>query len=56
MTQGRAPERVDEGRVIDGGRVDEASAFGRGFKYALFVYAFVEFVAVALVVYYKVTR
>jgi hypothetical protein len=40
----------------DEGGVEGASAFGRTFKYALVAYAFVEFVAVALVVYYKLAR
>lgn len=35
---------------------EDVSAFNRRFKYALIVYAVVEFIAIALVVYYKVTR
>ena len=36
--------------------VDEKHAFDRQFKYALIVYAVVELVALALFVYYKVSR
>jgi hypothetical protein len=44
------------GRDADEGSVEGASAFGRTFKYALVVYAVVEFVAVALLVYYRLAR
>ncbi len=50
MTRARTPTKVD------GGRVEGASAFGRTFKYALVAYAVVEFVALALFVYYRITR
>ena len=50
MTRARTPTKVDEGRA------EGASDFDRTFKYALVIYAVVEFVAVALFVYYKVTR
>ena len=50
MTQGRTPTRIDEGRV------EGASRFDRTFRYALAAYAVVEFVAIALVVYYKLSR
>lgn len=47
----------DEGRAeADEGRGAGASDSGRAFRYALFAYAAVEFVALALLVYYKVTR
>ncbi|HWW76236.1 MAG TPA: hypothetical protein VNZ44_12615 [Pyrinomonadaceae bacterium] len=50
MSQDRTPAKVDEGRV--GG----ASTSDRTFRYALVIHAVVEFVAVALFVYYKVSR
>ena len=50
MTRGLTPTKVDEGRV------EGASPPDRAFRYALIIYAVVEFIAVALIVYYKVTR
>ncbi len=50
MTRDNTPAKVDEGRV------ERASAFDRGFKCALVIYAAVEFVAVALVIYHKLAR
>ena len=50
MSRGRTPAKDDEGRA--GG----ASGSDRTFRYALAVYAAVEFVAVALFVYYKLSR
>ena len=50
MSRDRTPTKIDEGRA------EGASPFGRAFKYALIIYAVVEFVAVALVVYYKAAR
>ena len=50
MTLRRTPAKVDEGRV------EGASPFDRTFRLALVLYAFVEFVAVALFVYYKISR
>lgn len=35
---------------------EDAGTFDRGFKYALIVYAVVEFFAIALVLYYKLAR
>jgi hypothetical protein len=35
---------------------EDAGTFDRGFKYAVVVYAVVEFFAVALVLYYKFAR
>ena len=35
---------------------EEAGTFDRSFKYAVIVYAVVEFVAIALVLYYKLAR
>jgi hypothetical protein len=46
---------ADEGRV-GAGRVAASSAFDRTFKYALVAYAVIEFIAIALFVYYKVAR
>ena len=34
----------------------DAGTFDRSFKYAVVVYAVVEFIAIALVLYYKLTR
>jgi large-conductance mechanosensitive channel len=50
MSRDRTPKQVDEGRV------EGAAGFDRTFRYALVIYAVVEFVAIALVVYYKVSR
>ena len=50
MTLGRTPAKADESRV------EGASGFDRAFRYALVIYAVVEFVAVALVVYFKLKR
>jgi hypothetical protein len=35
---------------------EESGAFDRSFKYAVIVYAVVEFFAIALVLYYKLAR
>ena len=35
---------------------EDSAAFNRQFKYAVIAYAIVEFIAIAFVVYYKVTR
>ncbi len=35
---------------------DDARAFNRRFKYAVIVYAIIGFIALALIVYYKVRR
>ena len=35
---------------------EDAGTFDRSFKYAVIIYAVVEFVAIALVLYYKLTR
>lgn len=43
----------------EGGRaapVGEAGTFDRSFKYAVIIYAVVEFFAIALVLYYKLAR
>jgi large-conductance mechanosensitive channel len=50
MSRGRTPEKVDEGRA------EGASTPDRTFGYALFIYAVVEFIAIALILYYKVRR
>jgi hypothetical protein len=50
MSRRRTPAKVDEGRR------EGASASDRTFRLALVLYAVVEFVAVALVVYYKLAR
>jgi hypothetical protein len=50
MTRGRTPTKIDEGGV------EGASDFERAFSYALIIYAVVEFAALALVVYYKLSR
>ena len=50
MNRGRTPAEVDEGRRED------APASDRAFRLALWAYASVEFVAVALFVYYKLSR
>ncbi len=47
--------RQNAGKVDEGG-VEGTSGSGRTFKYALIIYAVVEFVALALVVYYKISR
>jgi hypothetical protein len=60
MSRGHTTKKGDEGAAVrrdaDEGRAESASDFDRTFRYALFVYALVEFVAVALFVYYKVSR
>jgi hypothetical protein len=35
---------------------EDAGSFDRSFKYALIAYAVIEFIAIALVVYYQATR
>ena len=35
---------------------EDAGTFDRNFKYAVIIYAVVEFVAIALVLYYKLAR
>ena len=35
---------------------EDAGTFDRGFKYAVIVYAVVEFFAIALLIYYKLAR
>ena len=50
MSQGKTSAGRDEALG------DEGRAFGCQFKYALIIYAVVEFVAIALVVYYKLSR
>ena len=60
MTQDETTTKPDEGasvrRDVDEGRAEAALVFDRTFKYALVVYAFIEFIAIALFVYYKVAR
>ncbi len=36
--------------------VEDAGTFDRSFKYALIAYAVIEFIAIALIVYYQATR
>jgi len=50
MSQDRTPAKADESRA------EKAPDFGRTFRYALIICALVEFVAIALVVYHKVSR
>lgn len=51
----RSPNEIGGGRA--GAAPDEdAGTFDRSFKYAVIIYAVVEFVAIALVIYYKLTR
>ena len=51
----RSPNETQDGRA--GATPDEdAGTFDRSFKYAVIIYAVVEFVAIALVIYYKLTR
>jgi hypothetical protein len=40
----------------DAPREEDAGSFDRSFKYALIAYAVIEFIAIALVVYYQMTR
>jgi hypothetical protein len=57
MTRGGISTKTGEGGVeADEGRVEEALAFDRTFKYALVAYVVVEFIAIALFVYYKLAR
>ena len=49
-----SPEQA--GKKIDEGRAGGAPRPDRTFRYALIAYAVVEFVAVALFVYYKLSR
>lgn len=37
-------------------QTEDPNVFERRFKYCLFAYAIIEFVVIALIVYYKVTR
>ena len=54
MNRGRNTLTEDErGRGAHG---QDAGAFDRSFKYAVVVYAVVEFFAIALVLYYKLAR
>jgi hypothetical protein len=46
--------RKDEGARVT--RDEEAGTFDRSFKYAVIIYAIVEFFAVALLLYYKLAR
>ena len=39
----------------DESRREDSAAFTRQFKYAVIAYAIIEFIAIAFVVYYKVT-
>ncbi|MBA2501681.1 MAG: hypothetical protein H0V27_02260 [Pyrinomonadaceae bacterium] len=42
----------NEGQIQD----EDSTAFNRRFKYAVYVYAIIEFIALALVIYYKTYR
>ena len=48
-----ALKESERGRVVPG---EDAGTFDRSFKYAVVVYAVVEFFAIALVLYYKLAR
>jgi hypothetical protein len=51
----RSPNETGGARA--GAKPDEdAGTFDRSFKYAVILYAVVEFVAIALVIYYKLAR
>ena len=51
----RSPNETQDGRA--GATPEEdAGTFDRSFKYAVIIYAVVEFVAIALGVYYKLAR
>jgi hypothetical protein len=60
MSRDKATTKLAEGagvrRDADEGHAEAASAFDLTFRYALVVYAFIEFIAVALFVYYKLSR
>ena len=51
----RSPNETGGGRA--GATPDEdAGTFDRSFKYAVIIYAVVEFFAIALIIYYKLAR
>ena len=52
-------EQDERGGVTDDGDVThdgDAGTFDRSFKYAVILYAVVEFFAIALLIYYKLAR
>jgi hypothetical protein len=54
-TDATKPEKTE----TDGGTSpveEDAGTFDRSFKYAIIIYAVVEFIAIALVLYYKFAR
>ena len=51
----RSPNEAGDGRA-GATPAEDAGTFDRSFRYAVIIYAVVEFVAIALVVCYKLTR
>lgn len=49
-------DRQQTDEQADASPEEDAGNFDRSFKYALIAYAVIEFIAIALVVYYQMTR
>ena len=52
----RSANVTERNRQVAATKEEDAGTFDRSFKYAVIIYAVVEFFAIALVIYYKLAR